>query len=124
MYIKRQIYENRTRFACSGSVKSLGKNRRDILRLLHTPRSFAHRRGDFCNIDALKGVLSQQGGDILPGKRHKGNRIDIRGIQAGDEVGRARARRTDGGGESAGGAEVSVGRVDRRFFMAHGVVTN
>ena len=76
-----------------------------------------NRHGDAGNIDLLEGVLANQAGADVAGDGNHGDRVHIRGGDAGDQIGRARAARGQTDAGFAGCAGISVRRVRRALLV-------
>ncbi len=74
---------------------------------------------DTDGVTFLKGVQADGGRGHLTGDDHHGNAVHVRGGDAGDRVGDARARGDERHAHLARGARVAVGGVHRGLLVAH-----
>ena len=82
------------------------------------------RHGDARNIDLLKGVLADERHTDVAGDGDHGDRVHIRGCNASDQVGRARARGRQAHADLAGRTGIAVCRVRSALLVGGQYVTD
>ena len=101
-----------------GDVERLGDDPRQVVRVADQVVVLGHRQRDAVDVDLLEGVLADQRGRHVAGDGDHRHRVEERGADAGDEVGRARARRAHADADPPGDPRVAVGGVGATLLMA------
>ncbi len=101
-----------------GDVEGLGDDARQLVRVAHQVVVLRHRQGDAVDVDLLEGVLADQRRRDVAGDRDHRDRVEERGPDAGDQVGRAGTRGAHADADAAGDAGVAVGGVRAALLVA------
>ncbi len=90
MRVLGYVDEHRTRAAGASHIKSFAQHARQLIGVGDEVIVLGDGQGDAGNVGFLKGVGADQLAAHLPGDANDGRRIQHRGGDAGDHVGRAR----------------------------------
>ena len=100
-------------------VERLAHRHRDVLGAHHEVVVLRDRLRDARDVRFLETVLAQQRARHVPRDRHHRRRVQVRGRDASDQVGRARTARRQADADLARGAGVAVGHVRGALFVPH-----
>ena len=98
-------------------VEGLGDDPRDVVGVSHEVVVLGHRQRDAGDVDLLERVLADQGRGHVAGDRHERHGVQLRGGDAGDQVGRAGAAGAHADAHLAAGPGVAVGRVGAALLV-------
>ncbi len=113
------IDHDRTGPAARRDVKRLVQRARQVVDIFHQIIVLGARPRDADGVAFLERVVADQMGRHLPGDDDQRDRVAQRIGQAGDRVGRARARRHQHAADLAGRARIAFGGVHRALLVAH-----
>ena len=122
LHIERQVDQHRPRPPSRAVQKAWRMIAGHLVGLSDAPCCLADRPADGGDVDALKGLFAELGAHVLAGDGDQRHGVDLRRVQAGDEVGGRRAGGADGQRHLARGAEVAVGGMNGALFVAGNVV--
>ena len=99
-------------------VEGLGDDPRQVVGIADQVVVLRHRQGDAVDVDLLERVLADQGAGHVAGDRDHRHRVQQRGPDAGDEVGRARPRCAHADADPTGDPGIAVGGVGAALLVA------
>ena len=117
--VLRDIDDNRTGPSGGGHVECLLEGVGQLADILDEKVVLDARPGDPDAIDLLKCVAADRVGGYLSGNHHHGDRVHVRGRDAGDRVRGAGTRRDQNDARLARGAGVAVRHVRRTLLVAN-----
>ena len=113
------VDQDRPRTPLLRDLERLAHRRGDVLRAGDEIVVLRHRQGDAGDVDLLERVGADQLAADLAGDADDRRRVQHRGGDAGDHVGRARAGGRDGDADAPRRARVAVGHVRRALLVPH-----
>ena len=113
------VDQHRAGAARARHVERLADRLGDFVGAGHQVVVLGDRQGDAGDVGFLKGIGADQLAADLAGDADDGDRVEHRRRQAGDHVGRARARRGDGHADLAGRARIAVRHVRGALLVPH-----
>ena len=123
-HVLRDIHHHRARTTAAGNVECLFHGFRQIARVLDQEVVLHDGTGNAHGIAFLKRVQADCMRRHLPGDDHHRDAVHVGRGDAGDGIGHAWAGGDQGHADVACGAGVTVGRMNRRLFVANQHVLN
>ena len=115
----RDVDQHRAGTALLRDLERLAHRRRDILGARDEVVVFRHRQRDAGDVDLLERVGADQAAADLAGDADDRRRVEHRGGDAGDHVGRARTGGGDRDADAPGRPRIAVGHVRGALLVPH-----